>query len=120
MIVTYGYFEKSKLPKFYGNVAKMMESVKDSILVNDGDINALYAMLKKQLEKDRPAKNSAHVELYRSNGRDSGAIYVYPDKYAENAFIRIMFLKVNNVLEYDEPTGRFSYVIDLFGKGGKQ
>lgn len=120
MIIIYYYFEASKLPKFYANVAKIMASVNNSVFVCDDDIKRLFAMLEQQLDKDKPSGSTAYVDLYYLSGGDSGGIYVYAGKNKlDNSVLRLQFSKVRNVLEYDESAGRFSYVINPFGKGGE-
>ena len=122
MIFTYYYFEKSKLPKYYGRVAKMMRSVKNSVFLDDDDIKRLHALLKKLLYIDKPIGSTAYVDLYYSCPGKSGCIYVYPGKDTDKgAVLRIQFERVDHVLRYDEPTDHFTSVETelLTGKGGE-
>ncbi len=111
MIFTYSFFEKNKLPKFYGNVARIMKSVSDSVFVDNDDIKRLHAVLKKQLEKDKPVNSTAYVDLFYNIEGNGGGINVHPDKNDVNGgIIRIQFATVSNIFEYDESTERFFYV----------
>lgn len=111
MIFTYGYFEKSKLQKYFTGVATLMKACSNSEFFDDDAMEILHSMLKKLLERDKPKDSQAYVELHRGLGGDGGCIYVFKDKYCDGgAVLRLIFQKVANVFKYDRQTERFVYV----------
>uniref|UniRef100_A0AB33JE77 Uncharacterized protein n=1 Tax=Prevotella sp. GTC17262 TaxID=3236797 RepID=A0AB33JE77_9BACT len=99
MIYIHYYFESSSTPKYMQSIAKMMESVKNSVFVEDDGFSFFVKKLQDRLKECTPKNSDAHIE------NSHGQVSVYLKAHADNSILRLGYQPVRSFLRYFKASG---------------
>ena len=114
MIFFSSLFVAANAPQYFKGIIDMLTKAENSLFVYDSDLEVFVNMLRTRLHTDAPLKSTAYINLYFSQGRKDGVIYVFPKKNTENTVARLSFNTVKAILEYDPEAGDMFDISDRF------